>query len=90
MEVEADSGLEQGHSRESSGNDNTGPTSSRHRPPHPQLLPPSSDQPDVVQTTVAVTTVAKDSEDKSVSKDCERETKSGNGGDENDYVEYPR
>ena len=89
MEVEADSGLEQGYSRESSGNDNTGPTSIR-RPPHPQLLP-SSDQPDVVQTSVAVTTVAKDSEDNSVNKDCNKsEAKSGNGSDENDYVEYPR
>ena len=81
-----DSGLEQGYSRESSGNDNTGPTSSR-RPPHPPQLPPS-DQPDVVQTSVAVTTVAKDN---SASKDCNNsEAKSGNGGDENDYVEYPR
>ena len=89
MEVEVDSGLEQGYSRESSGNDNTGPTSSRHRPPYPQL--PPSDQPDVVQTSVAVTTVAKDSEDNSVNKDCNKsEAKSGNGGDENDYVEYPR
>ena len=87
MEVEVDSGLEQGYSRESSGNDNTGPTSSR-RPTHPPQLQPSSDQPDVVQTSVAVTTVAKDN---SASKDCNNsEAKSGNGGDENDYVEYPR
>ena len=47
-----DSGLEQGStSRESSGNDNTGPSC---RPPPL----PSSEQPDVVQTSVAVANVA--------------------------------
>ena len=86
--MEVDSGLEQGStSRESSGNDHTGPPS--HRRPHPPPLP-SSEQPDVVQTSVAVATVAIDSGDNSDSKKDPLETKSGGGGDENDFVEYPR
>ena len=91
--MDVDSGLEQGYSRESSGNDHTGPTSNRRLPP-PSL--PSSEQPDVVlQTSVAVATVtvAIDSEgdnNKSAdNSDSKRETRSG-GDEKNDFVEYPR
>ena len=77
MPMEVDSGLEQGYSRESSGNDNTGPPLNRRPMPMP-----ASEQPDVVQTSVPVTVDSKSSE----TTNELLETK----GEESDYVEYPR